>query len=134
MNQSSHAVREQHINLLRLNERGYFALTEGRMHHGLSAAIGARLIIRRAYFRRARTGGAAVVGDARAADRATDARNSALLTDRGHDMPALFAALDAHLLDAISGREDRFLYSFHFYCFHFHNSPPGYFWGSLCSC
>src|SRR5439155_2852110 len=100
MNQTTHTVREQNIDLLWFDERGYFAFTECRMHHGLSPAIGSRLIIGRAYLGCAGARRAALIGNARSADRTTDTRNSSLFADRSHDMPALFAALDAHLLDS----------------------------------
>src|SRR6266404_2892670 len=125
MNQAPHAIREQNIDLLGFNESGYLALAESRMHHGLSSAIGARHIIRRAYLRRPRARGAALIRNARAADRTTDARNSSLFADRGYDMSAFLAALDAHLFDTIAGGEGRFLDCFHvqgFYCCH--NAPP----------
>jgi hypothetical protein len=105
VNETPQTIREQNINLARLNQRRYFSLAKRRMHHGLAPAIGASSIVWSAYLGRSRARYAALVGNARAAYRATNARNSSLLADRSNDVPALFTALEAHLLDSISGGE-----------------------------
>jgi hypothetical protein len=48
VNEASHPIREENVDLARLDERRHFSLTECRMHHGLSATIRSALIVRRA--------------------------------------------------------------------------------------
>ena len=48
MNQTSHAIGKQDVNLQWLNQRGYLSLTKSRVHHGLSGPVGASLIVGRA--------------------------------------------------------------------------------------
>ena len=46
MHQPTHSVGKEHIDLLRLDDRGNFARAETRMQDRLPGAIGARLLVR----------------------------------------------------------------------------------------
>jgi hypothetical protein len=102
VNQASHSIREQHVNLAWLYEPGYFSFAERGMHHCLSAPIGSRAIIRGANFRRCPARDRALIPDARLADRATDICDSSLFGDGSDNMATLFGTLQTHLLDSIS--------------------------------
>src|SRR6266496_5665590 len=109
MDQTSHSIREKNIDLARFDNRRYLSFAKRRVQHCLSPAIGARAIIRRARLGRCVARCAALIGDARVADRATDARNPSCLAQGRHNMPALLATSKARLLDSISDSENLFL-------------------------
>ena len=50
MDQPPNAVRKEHINLARLDQRGHFTGAPNRMTHRLTGAIGAREIVRFAIY------------------------------------------------------------------------------------
>ena len=47
MHEPSHAICKQDVDFLRLNQRRHLALTKCGVHHGLSGAISARLVVGR---------------------------------------------------------------------------------------
>jgi len=112
MNKSSHAIREEYVDLAWLDDRRHFSHTKGWMHQRLSSTIGLGLIVRRACLTgRACAGRAstAFVRNARAAYWATDACNATFLGDGSDDMSALFTTGYAHLINSISHRKGLFL-------------------------
>src|SRR5262252_254157 len=109
VDQPPHTIRKQDVDFAGFNQGGDFTFAEYRMDHHLAPAISARGIIRGAGAgRRACRHSAALIGSPRPAYRATDPRNLSLFTNRRDDMPALLAALKAHLLDPIAAGEGRF--------------------------
>ena len=112
MNETSHAIGKQHVNLQRFDQGRHFALSECRMHHGLSGAICTRLIVRctgidLASRSRRRS---ALEGTERSALRTRHSRDLAALRERSDNVPTLFAALNTKLLNAISDHKCRFLH------------------------
>ena len=117
MDQTPHAIRKENVDLTRFDNRGYFALTERWMQHVLPSTVSAHAIVWSAHLDRRAARGAALMGHPRAAYRATYAGDLSLLAQGSHDVPALFTALYAHLLDSISNGE-------YLYLFLFHSAPP----------
>ena len=50
MNETAQPVLEEHVNLLRLDQLGYFSYAEGLMSHALPGAVCVRSVIRRGGF------------------------------------------------------------------------------------
>lgn len=51
MNEAAQPIREEHVNLLRLDQLGYFSYAEGLMSHALPGAVCVRSVISRRGFR-----------------------------------------------------------------------------------
>src|SRR5687768_11578951 len=92
MDEPANPIREEHVDLLRLDHRRHFAQAEGRVHHGLPFAIRARPVIRRAVLWQRALILHALAGlecAARAALRAAHSRNLTLFVEQRDHMSTL---------------------------------------------
>src|SRR5688500_1231869 len=99
VNESAHAIREQHIHFLWFYDRGYFTFTKRAMQKRLSFAIRSSPVIWRARLDSRTTRCACAISGAGCAHRTTNARDPTCLADRTHDVTSLLTTRDAHLVD-----------------------------------
>jgi hypothetical protein len=125
MDQPAHAIRKEHVDLLRLDHGSYFTRPVGGMGQVLSRAIGARAIIGSAGFSagagRARPH-SGLERTAYATLGTANSRDLAALRNRGDDVAALLLTLGAELVDAIANRVSRL---FHLWLFRWHENKRG---------
>jgi hypothetical protein len=120
VNHAAHSIGKEHVDLLRLNNGGYFPRPVGWMGQVLSGPIGTSAIVWSARFR---TGTRRLWSRGRfertshAALGTTNSRDLAALRDSGDDVAALFLTLGAELIDAIAHSVGRL---FHLWLFHGH--------------
>ena len=102
MNEAAHPIGKQHVDLARVDDRGYFTFAKIRMHHDLAPPIRASAIIWHAYLGGRRPSSPGFVRNVRVTYWTTHTRDFSCFADRGHDVPAFFTAGLAHLLNSIT--------------------------------
>src|SRR5215218_3780242 len=103
VDETAHAVGEEHVDLLGLDQRRHLADAEDRVRQRLARAVRARTVVRLAGLRRGARGraDAGLERAPRAALRTVHARDASGLRHRRDDVPPLLAAHGTELLDAL---------------------------------